>query len=129
MIPIFAMVFVGLLFGVLLGFPVLAQTEVPHGVAEWVAGVELWILGGVAIVFIGVYGWLMQTVISQGKDIVRLAAWKTATEQRLKAGTADMDDLKGDIALANSRLLDIGGDLAFLRGKEEGRSQKSAAAQ
>ena len=126
MIPIFAMAFVALLFGGLLVFPVMAQSEVPHGFAEWAAGVELWILGGVAIVFVGVYGWLIQTVISQGQDVIALKAWKDATEKRLEAGSENMEDLKGDIALANARLVEICGNLSYLRGVEEGRSKRVA---
>ena len=130
MLAIFAMIVVGLLFVVLgsVAIPVaVAQPAVPHGIAEWAAGFELWILAGVAVMFIAVYGWLLKTVIAQGQDLVALNAWKEATEQRLASGNENMDELKIELGTANHRLLDIGRDVAYMRGVEEGRANGIAA--
>ena len=127
MLAIFAMIVVGLLFAALslVWMPdALAQPAgVPHGIAEWAAGFELWILGGVAVMMVMVYGWLIKTVIDQGNDLTALRTWKTSTDQRLNAGNENMDELKSDVGTANARLLDIGRDVAYMRGVEEGRTK------
>ena len=123
MILIFSMSFVALLFGIGLALldPAMAQSDlVPHGIAEWAAGVELWILGGVAIVLSGVYGWLILYALANRERLVRLESWREATELRLDSGKGAITDLKDEIALVNSRLSDIGGDLSFVRGILEG---------
>ena len=102
--------------------PAIAQPgEAPHGVAEWVAGLELWMLGGISGIFVLVYGWLLLTVLDARDRITKLEGWRDATRERLESGKASMSDLKEDIGIANARLHDIGGDLQFIRGKLEAR--------
>ena len=118
MIPIFAMTFLALVIVLGFGVPVvMAQTEyVPHGIAEWAAGFGLWIIAGGVLVLVGVYGWLILYALSNRERLVRLESWREATEERLASGKGSMEDLRGDVAMANARLNEIGGDIAFMRG-------------
>ena len=95
MIPIFAMTVIAGLFLALLtlAVPAIAQPgEVPHGVAEWVAGLELWMLGGISGIFVLVYGWLLLTVLDARDRITKLEGWRDATRERLESGKASMSE-------------------------------------
>ena len=129
MIPIFAMTFIALLIGVLAAPIVLAQAEtVPHGIAEWAAGVELWVIGGVVIMLAGVYGWLILYALANRERLVALEAWRDAVEKRLDSGKGSMDDIKGDVAMANARLNEILGGVSYLRGVLDAREKPAGSA-
>ena len=99
MIAVFAMTFLALMLALVFGVPVvMAQTDtIPQEIAAWAAGFELWILAGVSIVLVGVYGWLILYALANRERLVRLESWREAIEERLNAGKGTMEDLRGDV--------------------------------
>ena len=119
MIAVFAMTFLALMLALVFGVPVvMAQTEtIPQEIAAWAAGFELWILAGVSIVLVGVYGWLILYALAN-RERARASGEHGARQPKngSTSGKGTMEDLRGDVAMANARLNEIGGDIAFMRG-------------